>query len=97
MIVIGVRRCVAWNGSDVTRRPASEITTAIGYLEGEAAPRLLLVALRRIADTRGLAKLVKSAGIEREILLSGPLPSGHPCRRRQSEGLKLTPDRTIRP
>jgi DNA-binding phage protein len=37
-------------------------------MEDEAKPRVLLLALRRVAEARGPAKVAKTAGIERESL-----------------------------
>src|SRR5260370_8129006 len=37
-------------------------------LEDEDEPRVLLIALRHIAQARGVAKVAKAAGIERESL-----------------------------
>ena len=45
---------------------AAEYLTAA--MENEADPRVLLIALRRVAEARGLAKVAKTAGIERESL-----------------------------
>ena len=47
-------------------------------LEDDAEPRVLLVALRRIAEAHGLAKVAKTAGIERESLYRALSPRGNP-------------------
>ncbi len=47
-------------------------------MEDEAEPRVLLVALRRVAEARGLAKVAKTAGIERESLYRALSPRGNP-------------------
>jgi probable addiction module antidote protein len=47
-------------------------------MEDEAEPRVLLVALRRIAEARGLAKVARTAGIERESLYRALSPTGNP-------------------
>jgi len=41
-------------------------------LEDNDEPRVLLIALRHIAQARGIAKVAKAAGIEREPV-SGPV------------------------
>jgi probable addiction module antidote protein len=48
-------------------------------LEETDEPRVLLLALRRVAEARGgLAKVAKSAGIERESLYRALSPHGNP-------------------
>jgi probable addiction module antidote protein len=48
-------------------------------LEDEEEPRVLLLALRRIAEARGgLAQVAKAAGIERESLYRALSPKGNP-------------------
>lgn len=99
LIMIGLRRCVARNGSDGTSRQASEMRKAIGHLEDDAEPRVLLVALHRVAEARSLVK-VASLPVSRARSFTGAFvarpPVFDPCSRRQSEGLKLTLERTIR-
>ena len=57
---------------------------AIEYLKAaleESAddPRVLLIALRRLAEARGgVAKIAKAAGIERESLYRALSPKGNP-------------------
>ena len=47
--------------------------------EAEDEPRVLLIALRRIAEARGgLAKVAKAAGIERESLYRALSQRGNP-------------------
>ena len=55
---------------------AAEYLRAV--MEDGAEPRVLLVALRRVAEDRGLAKVAKSAGIERECLYRALSPRGNP-------------------
>ena len=115
MVVIEVRRYVAWSGNDVIGEWLSNLEDlkarariaarlkdkasishdesmarelrenpdfAAEYLraamEDEAEPRVLLVALRRVAEARGLAKVAKTAGIERESLYRALSPRGNP-------------------
>ncbi len=64
-------------------------------MEEEDEPRVLLVALRRAAEARGLAKVAKSAGIERESLYRALSPRGNPrfstlVAVARAMGLKLT-------
>jgi probable addiction module antidote protein len=48
-------------------------------LEDTDEPRVLLIALRRIAEARGgMAKVAKAAGVERESLYRALSPNGNP-------------------
>jgi probable addiction module antidote protein len=48
-------------------------------LEDEDEPRVMLVALRRVAEARGgIAKVAKAAGVERESLYRALSPRGNP-------------------
>jgi len=48
-------------------------------LEADDDPKILLMALRRIAEARGgIAQVAKRAGIERESLYRALSPSGNP-------------------
>jgi probable addiction module antidote protein len=55
---------------------------AVGYLkaalEENDDPRVLLIALRRLAQARGVAKVAKAAGIERESLYRALSVNGNP-------------------
>jgi probable addiction module antidote protein len=55
---------------------------AAGYLkaalEEDDDPRVLLIALRRLAQARGVAKVAKAAGIERESLYRALSVNGNP-------------------
>jgi len=59
-------------------------------------PRVLLIALRRIAEARGgIAKIAKAAGVERESLYRALSPKGNPrlstlAAVAKAMGLKLT-------
>ena len=65
-------------------------------LEDEDEPRVLLVALRRIAEARGgIAKVAKAAGVERESLYRALSARGNPrlstlAAVTRAMGLKLT-------
>ena len=47
-------------------------------LEDDAEPRVLLVALRHLAQARGVAKVAKAAGIQRESLYRALSAEGNP-------------------
>lgn len=47
-------------------------------LQDSDEPRVLLVALRHIAQARGIAKIAKAAGIERESLYRALSARGNP-------------------
>jgi probable addiction module antidote protein len=65
-------------------------------LEDEGDPRVLLVALRRVAEARGgVAKIAKAAGVERESLYRALSAGGNPrfstlVAVTKAMGLKLT-------
>ena len=65
-------------------------------LEDEDEPRVLLVALRRVAEARGgIAKLAKASGMERESLYRALSANGNPrlstlVAVTRAMGLKLT-------
>jgi probable addiction module antidote protein len=66
----------------IIRRLRNEPTFAAEYLkaalEEEDEPRVLLIALRRLAQAQGVAKVAKAAGIERESLYRALSASGNP-------------------
>ena len=47
-------------------------------LEDEDDPRVILIALRHVARARGIAKVAKAAGIERESLYRALSAKGNP-------------------
>lgn len=47
-------------------------------LEDADEPRVLLIALRHVAQARGIAKIAKAAGIERESLYRALSARGNP-------------------
>src|SRR5882762_5432113 len=47
-------------------------------LEDEDEPRVLLIALRHVAQGRGIAKVAKAAGVERESLYRALSVHGNP-------------------
>jgi probable addiction module antidote protein len=47
-------------------------------LEDDSEPRVLLLALRRVVQARGIAKIAKTAGVERESLYRALSTRGNP-------------------
>ena len=47
-------------------------------LEEDSEPRVLLIALRRVVLARGIAKIAKTAGVERESLYRALSTRGNP-------------------
>jgi probable addiction module antidote protein len=47
-------------------------------LENEDEPRVLLIALRQLAQAQGIAKVAKAAGVERESLYRALSAHGNP-------------------
>ncbi|HXZ14092.1 MAG TPA: addiction module antidote protein [Candidatus Sulfotelmatobacter sp.] len=47
-------------------------------LEDDGGPRVLLIALRHLAQAQGIAKVAKAAGIERESLYRALSVNGNP-------------------
>lgn len=66
----------------VVRRLKTEPAFAAEYLkaamEDEDEPRVLLIALRHLAEAQGIAKVAKAAGIQRESLYRALSPRGNP-------------------
>jgi probable addiction module antidote protein len=66
----------------VIRRLRKDPNFAAAYLkaalEDEDDPRVLLIALRHLAQARGIAKVAKAAGIERESLYRALSTRGNP-------------------
>src|ERR1035438_9379628 len=68
-------------------------------LEDEDEPRVLLLTLRHLAQARGIAKVDKAAGIERESLYRALSARGNPrlstlVAVTKAVGLKLTVERS---
>jgi len=64
-------------------------------LEDTDDPRVLLIALRHVAQARGIASVAKAAGIERESLYRALSARGNPrlstlCAVAKAVGLRLT-------
>jgi len=55
---------------------------ALEYLKAalteDSEPRVLLIALRRVVQARGIAKIAKTAGVERESLYRALSERGNP-------------------
>jgi probable addiction module antidote protein len=66
----------------VVRRLRNDPAFAAEYLkaalEDEDEPRVLLIALRHLAQAQGIAKVAKAAGIERESLYRALSTRGNP-------------------
>ena len=66
----------------IVRRLRKEPKFAAEYLkaalEDEDEPRVLLIALRHVAQEQGIAKVAKAAGIERESLYRALSANGNP-------------------
>src|SRR5712691_12497037 len=66
----------------IVRRLRKDPDFAAAYLnaalEDEDEPRVLLVALRHVAQARGIAKVAKAAGVERESLYRALSARGNP-------------------
>ena len=66
----------------MVRRLRREPKFAAGYLkaalEDVDEPRVLLIALRHLAQAQGIAKVAKAAGIERESLYRALSAHGNP-------------------
>ena len=81
---------------ELRKSPAFAAEYLRAALEDEDEPRVLLIALRRIAEARGgLAKVAKAAGVERESLYRALSARGNPrlstlVAVTKAVGLKLT-------
>ena len=66
----------------MVRRLRKDPEFAVEYLkaalEDEDEPRVLLIALRHLAQAQGVAKVAKAAGIERESLYRALSEHGNP-------------------
>lgn len=64
------------------RRLRREPKFAAAYLEAaleeDDEPQVLLIALRHLAQAQGIAKVAKTAGVERESLYRALSPRGNP-------------------
>jgi probable addiction module antidote protein len=76
------RRASAPHDEAVVRRIRKDPEFAGEYLkaalEDGDEPRVLLLALRHVAQARGIAKIAKAAGIERESLYRALSARGNP-------------------
>jgi probable addiction module antidote protein len=87
----------------IVRRLRKNPDFAVEYLkaalEDEDEPRVLLIALRHLAEAQGIAKVAKAAGIERESLYRALSVHGNPglstpVAVTKAIGLKLTVEAT---
>ena len=76
------RRTTASHDEAVIRRLRADTEFATEYLkaalEDTEEPRVILIALRHLAQARGVAKVAKAAGIERESLYRALSANGNP-------------------
>ncbi len=76
------RKLTASQDESVIRHLRNDAEFATEYLkaalEDDDDPRVLLIALRRLAQARGVAKVAKAAGIERESLYRALSGTGNP-------------------
>jgi len=76
------RKASASHDEAMIRRLRKDPEFAAEYLkaalEDEDEPRVLLIALRHVAQAHGIAKVAKAAGIERESLYRALSKRGNP-------------------
>ena len=76
------RRASASHDEAIVRRLRKDPDFAAEYLKAalddEDEPRVLLIALRQLARARGIAKIAKAAGVERESLYRVLSARGNP-------------------
>lgn len=76
------RRLTVGHDETIIRRLRKDPGFAVAYLraalEDEDEPRVLLIALRHLAQAQGIAKVAKAAGIERESLYRALSARGNP-------------------
>ncbi len=76
------RKTSASHDEAIVRRLRKDPAFAVEYLkaalEDEDEPRVLLLALRHLARARGIAKVAKAAGVERESLYRALSARGNP-------------------
>lgn len=76
------RKTSASHDETVIRRIRKDPEFAAEYLkaalEDTDEPRVLLIALRHLAQARGIAKVAKAAGVERQSLYRALSASGNP-------------------
>src|SRR5260370_29468136 len=62
----------------IRKNPAFAAEYLKAALEDADEPRVLLIALRHVAQARGIARIAKAAGIERESLYRALSAGGNP-------------------
>jgi probable addiction module antidote protein len=76
------RKASILHGEAIVRRLRKDPKFAAEYLKASLEdgdePRVLLIALRHIAQAQGIAKVAKAAGIERESLYRALSVRGNP-------------------
>ena len=95
------RKASTSHDDTIVRRLRKDPNFAAEYLkaalEDEDEPRVLLIALRHLAQAQGIAKVAKAAGVERESLYRSLSVRGNPRLSTlfaviKAIGLKLTVD-----
>ena len=76
------RKASVSHDETIVRRLKNDPEFAAVYLkaalEDEDEPRVLLIALRHLAEAQGIAKVAKAAGVQRESLYRALSPRGNP-------------------
>lgn len=76
------RKASVSHDETVVRRLRNDPEFAAEYLKAalddKDEPRVLLIALRQLAEAQGIAKVAKAAGIQRESLYRALSPRGNP-------------------
>jgi len=76
------RKASVSHDETIVRRLKNDPEFAAEYLkaalEDEDEPRVLLIALRHLAEAQGIAKVAKAAGVQRESLYRALSPRGNP-------------------
>jgi probable addiction module antidote protein len=76
------RKTSVSHDESIVRRLRKDPKFATEYLkaalEDQDEPRVLLIALRQVAQARGIARVAKAAGIERESLYRALSVNGNP-------------------
>jgi len=62
----------------IRQKPQFAVEYLRAALEDTDEPRVLLLALRRVAQARGIGKIAKAAGVERESLYRALSAKGNP-------------------
>lgn len=64
--------------ADLRENPKLAVEYLKAALEEDNDPQILLIALRRVVQARGIARIAKAAGVERESLYRALSARGNP-------------------